>query len=828
MISTEDPSATNGITESVQGMPGPHETGLFDVFAIVRRRKWLIAFGMVAGLALSYLYYSQATPIYESEVQILVMPKDSNFPTPGRSGGNDFQRESLDEDILSTHIQLLKSPRIVKQAIETHHLESLPSVAEAVAAGEHPVEHIIEQLDVTKGGEGRAKDARVLGATFRSPVPEDCELILNALVESYQDFLGKTFQDTSSEAVVLITQAKSELAEELKEKETAYREFRIQAPLIWKGEESLNVHQVRLTKIEESLSEITQQYTETQARLSVIEETLRSEDAQDYSDLDKLALLGSSYVQRLDLLIKVVKGDTASEAFLAAGPVREETAQTEYRRLLTLLLDEATLLKDYGEHHPKVETVREQIKLTKEYLENNPLAKQFKEPINLEPGELLAAHVGQLRHDSSELEKRRTELQKLAQQEEKAAKELVVYELQGETMRNEIARKTDLYEAVIGRLREINLIRDYGGYLTEVISPVERPTKPASPVLVLVLALGGVLGLFFGAGLAYVVDIADRTFRSPDEVCRALDLPIIAHIPSLVPAKEAVSQSVKEDGKPQVDPIVVAYRFPKGRQAEVFRGLRTAIYFSSHGVGHKVIQVTSPNMADGKTTVVVNLAVSMAQSGKKVLLLDCDFRRPQIGRLLDVKSEVGMSGVIRDEVELPDAIQTTAIENLWVLPCGPRPPNPSELLTLPRFEQLIKVLREQYDFVLIDSPPVLAVSDPSVIAPRVDGVLLTIRINKNGCPQAIQARNMLSSLGVELLGVVVNRSGLERGYGYGYYGGKYGNGYGSGYGYGYGAKYGYEDADGHGDKDGYYDVEEEASTTSAGHELSDSSDSRST
>ena len=168
---------------------------------------------------------------------------------------------------------------------------------------------------------------------------------------------------------------------------------------------------------------------------------------------------------------------------------------------------------------------------------------------------------------------------------------------------------------------------------------------------------------------------------------------------------------------------------------------------------------------------------------------------------------------------MPDAIQDTAIKNLWLLPCASRPQNPSELLSLPKFDEMLEVLRQQYDFLIIDSPPVLAVSDPSVIASRVDGVLLTIRITKNGGPLAVRARDILTSLGVDLLGITVNRTGHERGYGYGYYGGRYGYDYRAGYGYrygygyghgGYGNGYGYGYGDG--ETEGYHDTEEEAST----------------
>ena len=809
---TDNGGAPHRPAETAGDVPGASHLGLFDVWGLVLRRKGLMAFGLGLGLALACLYYFQATPIYESEVQILVMQKDPNLPTQGERR-YDTQRPAMYEDLLSTHVQLLRSPRVVNYAVEKHQLGSLPTVAEQIKQEKDPAEYIIEELQVSKGGEGRAKDAHVLRATFRGPSAEDCAVILSAVVESYQDFLGETFQDTSKEAMDLISRAKTELGEELQEKETAYQEFREQSPLLWKGEESSNVHQQRLAEIERSLSQVRVYRTEAKARLDVLEEAFNSDDIASYTDLDRLALLSNKEAERLSLLLAVTVGDARSEAFMAVQPARDEKARTEYQRLLSLYLQEKTLLEDFGPDHPGVQTVRQQIKVTEDFLKENTPGLAVSQLTRPRPAELLKAYFGLLRHDLSELGKREKQLVELAQQEEEAAKKLVVYELRGEIMQNELARKQILYDTVIERLREIKLIKDYGGYITEMISPVEAAKEPVAPRLVLVLGLGGVLGLFFGAGLAYVADISDRTFRSTEEVRHALGLPVIGHVPVLLPQNGKASAPDSEDGQRPIDPIVICHHRPRSRMAEAFRGLRTALYFSAYGGGHKVIQVTSPNPRDGKTVVATNLAVCMAQSGKKVLLVDCDFWHSQFQEMLGVETGGGLSNLLVDEAELADAIQSSDIENLWLLPSGPKPPNPSELLTLPRFEQLIALMREQYDFVLIDSPPVLAVTDPSVIAARVDGALLIVRITKNGRPQAVEAKEMLTSIGVTVLGTIVNAFGQDRNYGYGYYGGKYGYGY-------YGRKYAYQYGYGDGKDDSDYYAEEEESTSAVNRETS--------
>jgi polysaccharide biosynthesis transport protein len=218
-------------------------------------------------------------------------------------------------------------------------------------------------------------------------------------------------------------------------------------------------------------------------------------------------------------------------------------------------------------------------------------------------------------------------------------------------------------------------------------------------------------------------------------------------------------------------------------EAEAYRGVRTALYFSARE-GHRIVQITSPNPGDGKTTVASNLAVSIAQSGRRTLLIDADLRRPTVHKVMNLPNEVGLASVIAGMVDPQEAVRETGVPNLSVLTTGPIPPNPAELLTSSHFKELLDFFRDRYDFVIVDTPPVLAVTDPCVVAPRVDGVVLVIRLVKNGRPMAERAKELLAGLGVSVFGVIVNavEDGAIGGYGYGYYAYRYGR-----YGYGYGS-----------------------------------------
>ena len=615
------------------------DAGLFDAWAAIRRRKGLIIFGLLLGLGLATLYYFQATPKYESTVQILVMKKDANLPARGVEA-DQYGREAGYEDLLATHVELFQSPRIIAEAIKTHGLESLPTFVRAkekkerghewlppsLAAYEEtrrhfdPVEFVQDNLTVEKGGHGQGKEARVLRASFRAPVAKDCALVMGAIVESYRNFLGETFQETSSEAVTLITQAKEELRNDLAESEAEYRKFRAESPPFWEGNQGINPYQEKLRELEKALVEVRLRRATVSTRLQVIEDALAGGDADELADTERLALISGDDVERLRLMVDAAKGDIASEEFLSQQPLRTEMAATEIDKLLSLLLRQGEILADYGPDHPDAKKIRNQIETAQKYIQSKVLPEVVKKkPMELQPADLLTIQIGLLRHDLDELSKREQQLNAFLDEAHNSAKTLVQCEVDDEILHDKVLRNREFFHTIVDRLSEISLIKDFGGYITEVIAPVETPMKAVSPLLWLVLMLGGVIGLGCGGALAYLVDISDRTFRSPDEVRRALQLPLMGDVPTIRPArrKSHASRNGKNGkGGALIGSTVVTYHRPRSREAEAFRGLRTALCFRAGRDGHRVILLTSPNPKDGKTTVTANLAISLAQSGK--------------------------------------------------------------------------------------------------------------------------------------------------------------------------------------------------------------------
>jgi capsular exopolysaccharide synthesis family protein len=262
----------------------------------------------------------------------------------------------------------------------------------------------------------------------------------------------------------------------------------------------------------------------------------------------------------------------------------------------------------------------------------------------------------------------------------------------------------------------------------------------------------------------------DQKLRSAEEISAVLDMPVLGVVPSMSKKESVVTRGQvvhKDSGSPA---------------SEAYRTIRTAVFFGAPKGEAKTILVTSPAPADGKTTLVSNLAIAMAQAGQKVLILDGDFRKPAQHKIFEVDfQDRGLSSTLAGTTTLEDAIWSTEIKGLDLLPCGPDVPNPSEILNSETFAKLLEQLSSKYDRVIIDSPPVMPVTDAQILAAICDVTLLVLRAEKSTRKMSQQARDGLLSVGAHVLGVVVNDVPKKGHYGYyssyGYYYGEYSYGH---------------------------------------------------
>ena len=707
--------------------------------------KWIVVFGLLLGLGLAHLVYTRQIPVYQSSARLLFVKRNNrNMPV-------DMVSSALAErdDHILTHIMVIRSPLVIGRAVQDFKLGELPSLA----GSPNPVGSIAGGLgaDIAAINDSfRSKD--VIDLSYQCGNPSDCGKILLAIIESYDRILEESTASVSVEAIDLIQKAGSDLTDDISRQEAALAEFLEGKELLADDGTVRNPHESRVAEIEQARSTLVIQRAGLASRIDAIETALTKGARRE--------------------AILIMLDDQASEKGSAMG----EGMQSMLDRLFPLLLDEQILIENFGADHPEVKAVRKKIEMTREFIREHSAGD-----IGLDaagPQDMVDIYLEALHNELAMLDDHAAKLNQEFERELLEAKRVGQDHAVYRQRAGELQRSIDLFEATIKRLNEITLIKEEEGseFKMSVLSPPGVGGK-VYPVWWMTFAAGGFFGLMLGYGLGYVIELADRSFRSPDEIRRQVGVTVLGHVP-------LIEDSKRRRGKMEspIDATLSTFHRPKSHAAEAYRAVRTSLFFAAGSQSHRVIQITSPLPGDGKTTLAGNLAISIAQSGRKVLLIDADFRRPRVHKLFGIDVRYGLSSVIAGKTDLEGATYLTQAPNLWCMPCGPTPHNPSELLTSPEFEEVLTVVREKYDFVIIDSPPLLAVSDPGVVAARVDGVILTTRLNKRTRAGLSRSVEVMRGLGAEIIGIVVNGIGQGAQYGYGRgYGGRYDYSYDYGY-----------------------------------------------
>ncbi len=740
-----------------------------DWFRLLRRHSALVAITLVASLLLGALYYLKAPRWYESTAEILIVAKHY-----GGFRDTSSDDEPVDQKAIETHIELLKSPMILKPA-----LDSLKEVPRFLQDQEDPIAVLTDNLSVTLKNE----NSMVLLVKLCTPNPADSRALMDAIVHRYESYLGASAQQVGRETYELIAKAKDDLALQIRKTEQQRNEFRAQAPLLWENGASINIHHERQKAIEAQRNALIVESTTLHSKLAAIEKAMEqsgvSRDAVYYEALQELQL------NEEDPALKALR-TAESEQFGERETLRQSAAllMAEYVRLK---VEQSELLDEFGAGHPQVESVAtrlEEVRVMLVSLVKNQLPIEGVLAGDIEQTsaekDYVRIYLQLLRDRRAILDRQLADLNDRFQEEQIKANEIAKYQHRDQELTNELTYATQLFENVVARVREIDLLQSYGGDTMTLIAAPQLGEQ-VSPRLLHVAIISLFSGILISWLLAWMVDASQKTYYSPQDLRNGLGVPIVGRVPVIPRAKRAPG-----DAFSTVDPIICTVHQERSLLSEAFRGVRTGLYFSG-GAQHRVIQVTSPSPGDGKSTVVANLAVSIAHSGKRVALVDADFRRPTLEKLLGTPkgAKYGFASVIAQRASLQEAVLPTSIDNLYLLPALEIPKNPSEILSTARFDEVLAELREQFDYVLIDTPPILAVTDPCAMAARVDGVLLTVRIRKGIQVTGRRAMDMLAAVRANVLGVIIN--GVDDQWG------KESEGYGSGHSYGYGYTYGYDD-----------------------------------
>jgi succinoglycan biosynthesis transport protein ExoP len=340
-------------------------------------------------------------------------------------------------------------------------------------------------------------------------------------------------------------------------------------------------------------------------------------------------------------------------------------------------------------------------------------------------------------------------------------------------LKREVESGSDLYEDLLKKLKEAGVVASLKAATIDVIDPASLPTSPVEPNIPLAMALSMILGLGSGVGLAFIAESLDNTIRSTEDIEFLTTIPLFGWVPHFKlnqgsQTRNAGSAHTASTETTSLIPIVLLR--PNSQISEAFRSLRTALLLTSARTPPKTVLIISALPGDGKTTVTMNLAAVLAQQGARVLLVDADLRRGLIAERLNLDRTFGLSGSLAGTGSWRDAIETIPeAPNLFILQAGLRPPNSADLLGSTTMHDLIEDWRAEYDHVIFDSSPCLAITDAVLVAQRTDAIILVSRIGHTPRASLRRVSELLQSSNIHVAGIVINDVGTtDEYYGYAY------------------------------------------------------------
>lgn len=629
---------------------------------------------------------------------------------------------SRPESFLYTQAELIRSAPILAAAAEAVGADKMQTFGDG-----SPVAVLATSLDVQVG-----KKDDLITVTFDTPFPEEGAKIVNGVVDAFLSYQSQHTRSTASDVLKILRKEKEQRDAELDTKMKAMVDFKTANVALSFQSDNWNIVTQRLGTLQDAL---------TRSQMETLDAKASYESAVAMNNAGKLRQQVDAQARK-GWYVSSDQLETALRAQLDNSEIQAQSMRSIYS----------------PEHRLRLSAESVVIQLREKLVQKD---KEFAE-----------GYIATAKEAWTTAQGREKELQKAFDEQLKLAMDLNAKAAEYGRLDTEYKRLTILCDTIDNRIKEIAVTEDTGAMNISVLEVAKVADRPSKPQKTRSLAMAMVLGLMAGLGCALIRDWMDERLQSSEEIQAALDLPILGVIPHIAGNKtaQAAGQMIHLE--------------PRSETAEAYRTVRTAIYFGVPAGQAKTLLVTSPAPADGKTTSAANIAIAMAQAGQKVLLIDADFRKPRQQVIFQLEGDAGLSAALAERCTTEEAIRPTGIKGLDVLPCGPIPANPTELLHSQRFQDLLKSLSERYDHVVIDSPPVMPVTDARILGARCDVTVLVLRAEKSTRRMAEQARDGLLSVGARILGVVVNDAVHGRG-GYGYYSSRYGYGYG-GYG-GYGA-----------------------------------------
>ena len=708
---------------------GPHARGVqVNLLELAWRARWLILLTVLLGAGTAWVLLQRVVPRYTSVSRLYI---ERNMP---RLLENDLLL-GQSASYLYTQAELIRSTPVLANAVEAPGYANL----ETFRSTSNRVSFLRKHLDVQVG-----KNDDIINVMLELPSAEDAAQLVNSVVDAYISKYAEQRRTDTVEVLNILRNEKQRHDAELQQRLEELAEFRQQnaALAVQVGEE--NVISQRFAALAGELDRVELQLLDAKARHNRTKQMVETPSLRPFL----LELAGSRQTVAQDIRL-------------------ESQLQLDLEnQIRDVDLQVATLRATWGDGHPRVKIMLDsRARLEKRLTDQQAAVEESKVAI-------VSAFVETVAQEYQLLEQKRTELQRNYDTQFKLAMQVNSQAAKLTTLEDTVARTLRMVDILDTRIKEVNLTEDVGAMNVSIMEVASASSQPTYPNRAQFLSIGVLLGGLVGFGLTWLRDLMDSRLKSIEEIVATLQLPVLGTL-SLAGGREERATTGK-----------ILLTSPRSVASEAFRTLRTAIHFGLTRDEAKIIAITSPSPGDGKSTVVSNLAIAMAQADQQVLLIDADLRKPRQHEIFGLEVEHGLSSVLADRRPVADVILKTEVGSLHVLPSGSVPANPVELLNNGYFGKILEELQAKYDKILIDCPPVMPVADARVIAAQSDATLLVLRAERSTRRISLAARDELWKVRAQRLGIVVNavpgrkQASYASGYGYGGYG-SYGYGYGN-------------------------------------------------
>ncbi|HKX30943.1 MAG TPA: polysaccharide biosynthesis tyrosine autokinase [Blastocatellia bacterium] len=712
---------------------------LRELWRKVRRRKWMIIFMVLVATSTVAVEVFRLKSVYQATTTIEIS-KDS--PMMIKSG--DVVIQSDDSDLM-TSLFLLRSRPLLEDVVVNLRLDQTPAFMEVTKrrslweafikekrlgqSADSDDELKDEESQRFEVGANRSREEHARLAPFVSILKGN----LTVDQEKKTRLINISFTHTDPE---LATAVANGIAQQFGDRNFQKKTARYSYTSAWLDQSTRKL-EAQVQKAEFALADY--------SRRNNIFSTEGKEDLTS----SKLTNLHDQVMRaETDRLLKQSLYEEVKRGHVAQLPdaFSNQSTNVLQQKLGELAVQAAQLSVKYGARNPRVIETQEQMVAIRREIQGSQSTLEEK----------LKADYERAVRDESSLRAALSRAKAEAVEQNQTA-------IQFNILKQNVETSKTLYTDFLQKTSQADLQKAEQHRAVSIAEPADIPRIPVGPLRYRAILLAFMLSLAAGVGLAFLLDHLDNTLKTVDDVNRYVRLPALGVIPTI---ETSISNWLP--GRSESRSVSVHGKNADSNIAEAYRMLRTSVLLSSAGRPPKTMLVTSSQPGEGKTTTAVNTSACLAQLGAKVVIIDADMRRPTVHKMLGVDQKPGLSTYLSSEVDLMKLVKPTKIQNLYILSAGLIPPSPAELISSERMRIALQKLSEEFDHVVVDSPPIGSVTDPVIISRQVEGVILVVHGGKSTREMVRHARKELTSVGAKIFGVVLNNVKLNRD-GYDYY-----------------------------------------------------------